>query len=43
MTALGADAPNVAALVYVAAFALDEGESLGALLGGDRRRRRWRT
>jgi len=32
MTALGADAPNVVALVYVAAFALDEGESLGALL-----------
>ncbi|HWD73755.1 MAG TPA: alpha/beta hydrolase [Solirubrobacteraceae bacterium] len=34
MTALGNDAPNVAGLVYVAAFALDEGESLGALLGG---------
>ena len=34
MTALGANAPNVAALVYIAAFALDEGESLGALLGG---------
>jgi pimeloyl-ACP methyl ester carboxylesterase len=33
MTALGADAPNVAALVYVAAFGLDQGESLGALLG----------
>jgi pimeloyl-ACP methyl ester carboxylesterase len=32
MTALGADAPNVAALVYIAAFGLDEGESLGALL-----------
>jgi hypothetical protein len=32
MTALGADAPNVAALVYVAAFGLDEGESIGALL-----------
>src|SRR6201989_3657225 len=32
MTALGADAPNVAGLVYVAAFALDEGESLGGLL-----------
>src|SRR5207244_12739150 len=31
-TALGADAPNVAGLVYVAAFGLDEGESLGALL-----------
>jgi hypothetical protein len=25
--------PNAAALVYVAAFGLDEGESLGALLG----------
>jgi pimeloyl-ACP methyl ester carboxylesterase len=32
MTALGSDAPNVAGLVYIAAFALDEGESLGALL-----------
>ena len=34
MTALGTDADGVAALVYVAAFGLDEGESLGALLGG---------
>jgi pimeloyl-ACP methyl ester carboxylesterase len=33
ITALGADAPNVAGLVYVAAFGLDQGESLGALLG----------
>ena len=33
MTALGSDAPNVVGLVYIAAFALDEGESLGALLG----------
>ena len=33
MTALGTDAPNVAALVYIAAFALEQGESLGALLG----------
>ena len=33
MTALGVDAPNVVALVYIAAFGLDEGESLGALLG----------
>jgi pimeloyl-ACP methyl ester carboxylesterase len=33
MTALGTDAPNVVALVYIAAFGLDEGESLGALLG----------
>jgi pimeloyl-ACP methyl ester carboxylesterase len=32
MTALGTDARNVAALVYVAAFGLDEGESIGALL-----------
>jgi pimeloyl-ACP methyl ester carboxylesterase len=32
MTALGADAPNVVGLVYIAAFALDQGESLGALL-----------
>jgi pimeloyl-ACP methyl ester carboxylesterase len=34
ITALGADTPNVAGLVYIAAFGLDEGESLGALLGG---------
>jgi len=32
ITALGTDAPNVAALVYIAAFGLDKGESLGALL-----------
>ena len=32
ITALGTDAPNVAALVYIAAFGLDQGESLGALL-----------
>ena len=31
-TALGTDAPNVVGLVYIAAFGLDEGESLGALL-----------
>jgi pimeloyl-ACP methyl ester carboxylesterase len=34
ITALGAGEPNIAALVYIAAFGLDEGESLGALLGG---------
>ena len=32
MIELGAYAPNVAGLVYIAAFGLDEGESLGALL-----------
>jgi len=32
MTGLGTDAPNAAGLVYIAAFGLDEGESLGALL-----------
>ena len=32
MTALGADAPNVAGLVYIAAFGIDQGEWLGALL-----------
>jgi pimeloyl-ACP methyl ester carboxylesterase len=32
ITALGADAPNVVGLVYIAAFGLDEGESLGGLL-----------
>jgi pimeloyl-ACP methyl ester carboxylesterase len=34
MTALGDEAPNVVGLVYVAAFALDQGESVGALLSG---------
>jgi pimeloyl-ACP methyl ester carboxylesterase len=34
ITALGADAPNVVGLVYIAAFGLDEGESIGALLEG---------
>jgi pimeloyl-ACP methyl ester carboxylesterase len=33
MTALGSEAPNVVGLVYIAAFGIDEGESLGALLG----------
>ena len=32
ITALGADAPNVVGLVYVAAFGLDQGESIGQLL-----------
>jgi pimeloyl-ACP methyl ester carboxylesterase len=32
MTALGEDTANVVGLVYVAAFALDQGESLGGLL-----------
>ena len=32
MTSLGADAPNVVGLVYIAAFGLDEGETIGALL-----------
>src|SRR6476659_4138961 len=31
ISALGTDAPNVVSLVYVAAFGLDEGESLNAL------------
>ncbi len=31
MTALGDETPNVVGLVYIAAFALDEGETLGAL------------
>jgi pimeloyl-ACP methyl ester carboxylesterase len=31
-TALGTEAPNVAGLVYIAAFGLDNGESLGGLL-----------
>ncbi len=32
MMAMGTDAPNAAALVYIAAFGLDQGESIGALL-----------
>jgi pimeloyl-ACP methyl ester carboxylesterase len=32
ITALGTDAPNVLGIVYIAAFGLDEGESIGALL-----------
>jgi pimeloyl-ACP methyl ester carboxylesterase len=32
MTGLGADAPNVVGLVFIAAFGLDQGESIGALL-----------
>ncbi len=33
VTALSTDAPNVAGLVYIAAFGIDQGESLGSLLG----------
>ncbi len=32
ITSLGTDAPNVVGQVYIAAFGLDEGESIGALL-----------
>ena len=32
IAALGTDAPNVVGLVYIAAFGIDEGESLGGLL-----------
>jgi pimeloyl-ACP methyl ester carboxylesterase len=32
ITALGADAPNAAGLVYIAGFGLDQGEALGAVL-----------
>jgi pimeloyl-ACP methyl ester carboxylesterase len=32
MSAIGPDTPNVVGLVYIAAFGLDEGESLGGLL-----------
>src|SRR5436305_4016242 len=32
ITALGTDAPNVVGLVHIAAFGLDAGESIGALL-----------
>ncbi|MBX3084260.1 MAG: alpha/beta hydrolase [Anaerolineae bacterium] len=34
ITSLGTDAPNVVGLVYIAAFGLDEGESIGKLLEG---------
>jgi pimeloyl-ACP methyl ester carboxylesterase len=43
MTALGVDSAGVAALVYIAASGLDEGESLGSLLAGGPPTRRWRT
>src|SRR5215207_3582602 len=33
ITAFGEDAPNAVGLVYIAGFGLDEGESIGALLG----------
>jgi pimeloyl-ACP methyl ester carboxylesterase len=33
MTALGTDAPNVVGLVYISGMALDEGETIGGLLG----------
>ena len=33
ITALGTDTPNVVGVVYIAGFGLDEGESIGALLG----------
>jgi pimeloyl-ACP methyl ester carboxylesterase len=33
ITALSTDTPNVVGLVYIAGFGLDEGESIGALLG----------
>src|SRR5438094_3851113 len=32
VTALGTDVPNVVGLVYISAFGLDQGESIGALL-----------
>jgi pimeloyl-ACP methyl ester carboxylesterase len=32
MTSLGTDAPNVVGLVYIAAFGLDQGETIGGLL-----------
>jgi pimeloyl-ACP methyl ester carboxylesterase len=32
MTALGTDAPNVVGLVYISAFALDEGETIAGLI-----------
>ena len=43
MTSLGTDAPNVVSLVYIAAFGLDEGETIGGLLAQGPRLRRLRT
>jgi pimeloyl-ACP methyl ester carboxylesterase len=34
ITALGTDAPHAVGIVYIAAFGLDEGESIGGLLAG---------
>jgi pimeloyl-ACP methyl ester carboxylesterase len=43
MSAFGDDAPNVAALVYIAAVGLEQGESLGGPLQAARRHPRSRT
>ena len=43
MTALGTDAPHVVGLVYIAAFGLDQGESIGGCWPRDRRPRPWPT
>jgi hypothetical protein len=37
MTSLGSDAPNVVGLVYIAVFALAEGESLDCVSGATSR------
>ena len=42
ITALGTDTPNVVGLVYIAAFGLDEGESIGACWSRYRGVRPWR-
>ncbi|HVA08390.1 MAG TPA: alpha/beta hydrolase [Acidimicrobiales bacterium] len=43
MTTLSTDAPNVVGLVYIAAFGLDEGETIGGLLAQGIQLRRSRT
>jgi hypothetical protein len=43
MSALGTDAPNVVGLVYIAAFGIDDGESLGGLLSQGFPTRHWHT
>ena len=40
---MGRLAPNVVGLVYIAAFGLDEGESIGGLLAGGPPTPHWRT
>jgi pimeloyl-ACP methyl ester carboxylesterase len=43
ITALGGNAGNVVGLVYIAAFALDDGETINGVTATTHLRARWRT